>query len=130
MKKLAFIDPFVVSPAVHCYNGIVDLLNISMTYHMPSKFGMSSLLDSENETDAYLIVGSASHVTEPLDWHGPLAEFLVKVLKSGKPVMGCCFGHQLLCYAFGSSVDFAHADQEKYSGTRVMTLTEDLYGFK
>jgi GMP synthase-like glutamine amidotransferase len=130
MRSLAFIDPFMISPAVNCFNGIVELLGHKTTYHMPSKYGVKSLIEARNHTDAYMIVGSASHVTEPLEWHAPLANFLLEELIKGRPVMGHCFGHQLLCHALGSTVQFAFPNQEKYSGLRCMTMTQDLWDFK
>lgn len=130
MKKLAFVDPFVVSPAVHCFNDFVKLSDASVSYHMPSKFGTRGLEENREETQGYIVVGSASHVTEPLEWHGPLARFLVSELHYGKPVFGCCFGHQLMAFAFGSNVDFAFSNQEKQIGVRQITLNRDFWNFR
>lgn len=130
MKKLGFIDPFMKTPAVHCFNEFIDLMATPTSYHMPSQFGVRSLEDHQSDTDGYIIVGSASHVTEPLAWHAPLAKFLLAELKRGKPVFGCCFGHQLICHALGSSVEFAHPLQEKSSGVRNITFNQDFRNYK
>jgi GMP synthase-like glutamine amidotransferase len=130
MKKIGFIDPYVVSPAINCFNSFVNLFDYPTTYHLPSQNGTRTLLYEKDQTHAYIIVGSASHVTEPLDWHAPLAQFLLEELKRGKPVMGCCFGHQLLCHALGSTVEFLHANQDKESGVRKITFNQDISGFK
>lgn len=130
MKKIGFIDPFMINPAVHCFNELVQRFSLSSTYHMPSKFGVKTLERHQENTQGYVIVGSLSHVTEPLEWHAPLAEFLVEELRKGKPVLGCCFGHQLLAHALGSLVDYATPEQEKYTGVREITICGDFWNFK
>lgn len=128
-KQIAIIDPFVKGPAVHCFNRLVNLLGIKSTYHMPGSMGMEGLLKESNRTDAYIVLGSASHVHENLPWHKPLADFLVSELKQNKPILGCCFGHQLICHALGADVEFYLPDESKQMGTRTVTISEDFWNF-
>jgi GMP synthase (glutamine-hydrolysing) len=129
-KQIAIIDPFVKSPALHCFNYLVDSTGLRATYHLPSLLGMSSLLNVERTTQAFIVLGSASHVHEDLPWHRPLADFLLKQLHLHKPVLGCCFGHQLICHAFGAKVEFYDPSENKLSGLRTMTITKDAWNFK
>jgi GMP synthase-like glutamine amidotransferase len=129
-KKIAIIDPFVKSPAHQCFNHLVELLNEPATYHMPSLCGIESLHTTSNSTFAYIVLGSASHVQEELLWHKPLSDFLLQQLQKQKPVLGCCFGHQLICHAFGSEVGFINPDQEKLSGIREIRIGKDFWNFK
>jgi GMP synthase-like glutamine amidotransferase len=52
------------------------------------------------ENDAYLITGSAAGVYDPLPWIEPLKAFL-REAKGEAPMVGVCFGHQIMAEAFG-----------------------------
>lgn len=128
--QIAIIDPFVKSPALNCFNGLVHLLKLPASYHMPSLFGIETLEKEKSQTTAYVVLGSASHVHENLSWHHSLANFLLDELKQNKPVLGCCFGHQLMCHALGADVEFFSPSEEKLSGTRKITVSHDFWNFK
>ncbi len=124
-KKIAVVDPYMVTPALSAYNRMVDLLGVPLHYHQP-RVAPGTLETAR--ADAYLVLGSASHVTEALEWHSPLADFLLAELRRGKPVLGICFGHQLICHALGGEVRFLHADERKLTGARTVELTRELAG--
>lgn len=129
-KQIAIIDPFVKSPVINCFNGLVNMLGLQATYHAPSLSGLQTLQLERDKTHAYMILGSASNVDDYLPWHAPLAQFMEEELRRGKPVMGCCFGHQLMCHQFGSEVVFYHENQEKLLGKREIKIEKDFWDFK
>jgi GMP synthase-like glutamine amidotransferase len=129
-NQIAIIDPFVKSPAVNCFNALVNLLGIKATYHMPSVYGIESLVKEVSASKAYIVLGSASHIHEDLNWHKPLADFLIEELHHKKPILGCCFGHQLMCHALGTKVEYHSRDESKNMGRRKITITEDFWNFK
>jgi len=53
-----------------------------------------------------VITGSPSMVTERAPWSERTARWLVRALELGKPVLGICYGHQLLAHALGGEVQF------------------------
>lgn len=53
--------------------------------------------------DAYLVTGSAAGVYDPFAWIAPLKRFLVEA-KGKTPLVGVCFGHQVMAEAFGGRV--------------------------
>jgi len=53
---------------------------------------------------AILITGSAAGVYDGLDWIAPLEEFVRVAYAKGTPMVGVCFGHQLIAQAMGGVV--------------------------
>ncbi|MEM9060919.1 MAG: type 1 glutamine amidotransferase [Pseudomonadota bacterium] len=51
--------------------------------------------------DAWLITGSRHGVYDGLPWIEPLKTFLLEVREARVPLIGICFGHQILAEAFG-----------------------------
>lgn len=59
-----------------------------------------------DECDAWLITGSPHSVCERPEWQARLSAFLVEVVKH-RPVVGICYGHQLLHDSLGGAVEKA-----------------------
>lgn len=61
------------------------------------------LPDKADEVQAYVITGSAAGVYDDLPWIAPLGGFL-NAVKGRVPLVGVCFGHQMMAEAFGGKV--------------------------
>ncbi len=57
--------------------------------------------------DGLLITGSRQSVGDDLPWIRDLAGLLVRAHEQDLPVVGVCFGHQLIAHALGGRVDRA-----------------------
>lgn len=67
------------------------------------------LPDDVSDSDGWLITGSKFGVYEDHDWIPPFEEFLRRTYAASVPIVGVCFGHQILAQALGGKV-------EKFSG--------------
>jgi GMP synthase (glutamine-hydrolysing) len=53
-----------------------------------------------------IVTGSAAMVTERRDWSERSAEWLHRAAHAGMPLLGICYGHQLLAHALGGEADW------------------------
>lgn len=60
--------------------------------------------NSPADADGWLITGSAHSAYEELPWITRLEEFLRQCYASDTPIVGICFGHQILAKALGGEV--------------------------
>lgn len=70
-----------------------------------------------------VVTGSPSMVTDRADWSERTAGWLAQTVGCGTPVLGICYGHQLLAHALGGEV--ANNPRGRQIGTVDVTLTAD-----
>lgn len=96
--------------------------------------GMTSLRESD-AARAYIIFGSDSSVNDRLPWQVALADFMKSQCQNRIPVMGICFGHQLMADAFGGKVETSKVKRSSelkntFLGHREIKILKDSFGFK
>ncbi len=72
----------------------VQVVRVETGEALPSPSGISGAL----------VTGSASMVTDREPWAERTADWLRRAIPTGLPVLGICFGHQLIAEALGGSV--------------------------
>ena len=78
---------------------------------------------SSDECDGWLITGSRHGVYENHEWLPPLREFIKRIYKNKTPLVGICFGHQIIAQALGGVV-------EKFEGGWCVGATKYKFGDK
>jgi GMP synthase (glutamine-hydrolysing) len=72
---------------------------------------------------AVIITGSIASVVEQATWMQKAAEYIRAIVASGTPMLGICFGHQLMAYALGGEVQPNPRGRE--IGTVTLTVSGD-----
>ena len=96
--------------------GVSDLLQIDVYRHQA--------LPVPESLAGIVITGSASMVSAREDWSEDTAKWLAMAVQKGIPVLGVCYGHQLIAHALGGHVGANPAGRQ--IGT-VTTYLIDIY---
>lgn len=64
------------------------------------------LLPAPDSVSAVVITGSPAYVTDLEEWNFTAANFIEQVYALQIPMLGVCYGHQLIAWTFGGKVDF------------------------
>ncbi|MHA7878725.1 MAG: glutamine amidotransferase-related protein [Saccharospirillum sp.] len=114
--KLAILETDVLRPALRAeYQGygrmFQDLFNqAGADWDMPVYRVIDGHYPADiNDCDAFLITGSQHDAFGDTDWIARLRDYVATLYDAGKPILGICFGHQLVAHALGGQA--GRADQ-------------------
>lgn len=123
-KSFMVIDPSIQKPEISSFNHVSSLSSMRYTYLLPALSEEDSMNSELQNTYGIILMGSACSVHDDLDWQKNLQDILLKSIEKEIPILGICYGHQLLAHTFGGIVGYLWS-QEKKKGTRIVALRKN-----
>lgn len=109
MKKILIIKAGEKLSNLSTVNGdfedwIMDSMGDMRSEFLTVSVAEDELLPRYERLKGVLVTGSAAMVGDRLDWIKRTAAWLQESTKQSVPILGICFGHQLLAHALGGKV--------------------------
>lgn len=91
------LDPSLYRPVAH-WQGLLGALPLFAL--RADAFGSGAdLCRAAGDFTHLLVSGSEASIVEPLPWFDPAEALIREAVEAGKPLLGSCFGHQLIARA-------------------------------
>ena len=122
MRHIAVIDPGTRVPELDCFNRMSRAAPLPLTYHLPAQHGLDSLHRADAGIAGVVVLGSGASANDASPWVLDLGAWLRPRIEAGTPVLGLCFGHQLVAKLLGGKVAVLREDGAKHKGLRDVSI--------
>ena len=112
-KTIMIIDPSLKTPEIESYNKLALKSPVKTSYHLPAIQSTKSMVESMNNILGIILLGSAASVHDDFEWMKDIELVLKKAIDNKIPILGICFGHQLIGKIFGGKIDFLWGSKKK-----------------
>ena len=112
-KTIMIIDPSLKTPEIESYNKLALKSPVKTSYHLPAIQSTKSMVESMNNILGIILLGSAASVHDDFEWMKDIELVLKKAVDNKIPILGICFGHQLIGKIFGGKIDFLWGSKKK-----------------
>ena len=120
-NQLMVIDPAVLKPAIESFNRIASVAPYPVTYHLPALYGTTSLNMYNHDIRGIIVLGSAASVNDDNKWQQDISDIMIDASANCIPVLGLCYGHQLIGHIYGGKVEPLWSGEKK-QGERIVRL--------
>ena len=127
-NHLMIIDPAVGKPAIESFNRIASIAPYPVTYHLPALYGTTSLRMYNNNVRGVIVMGSAASVNDNNKWQQDISDIMIDASSKGIPVLGLCYGHQLIGHIYGGKVEPLWSGEKKQGERVVHVKKSEVWG--
>jgi len=127
-KHLMVIDPAIVKPAIESFNRIASVAPYPVTYHLPALYGTNSLNRFNKNVRGIIVMGSAASVNDDNKWQRDISNIVTNASANCIPVLGLCYGHQLIGHIYGGKVEPLWSGEKKQGKRTVRIKKSDIWG--